>query len=102
MVVCLARLDGPGLQAHGGRLTTTARASRTGPITCWEDLLRATGTATARELAVWGDDQTGVDCWIDATDDSVVCVVIDRSGTGCAYPFQLEEFLETATDRDLD
>ena len=86
---------------HGGRLTTTARASRTGPITCWEDLLCATGMATARELAVWVDDQAGVDCWIDAT-DSVVCVVIDRSGTGCAYPCQLDELLETETDRDLD
>ncbi len=57
--------------------------------------------ATARELAVWVDDQAGVDCWIDAT-DSVVCVVIDRSGTGCAYPCQLDELLETETDRDLD
>jgi len=51
---------------------------------------------------VWVDDQAGGDCWIDATDDSVVCVIIDRSGTGCAYPCQLEESLVTATDRDLD
>lgn len=66
-------------------------------LTSWEDVLRASGTATARELATWLDALVGCDCWIDRDDESVV-VVIDGRGLGNEYPFTLGALREAAED----
>ncbi len=59
---------------------------------------RASGTATARELAAWLDELTGCDCWLDRDDGNVVFVVINGTGTGSAYPCTLEDLRQAAID----
>lgn len=66
-------------------------------LTSWKGVLRASGTATERELAVWLDELVGCDCWIDRDDTSVV-VVIGGRGIGVEYPFCLQELRQSAED----
>ena len=61
-------------------------------------MLRASRTATARELAVLLDDLAGCDCWLDLSDPSTVVVVVDGIGTGHEYPFVLDDLRESAVD----
>lgn len=100
-VFCCARLDAPLLALHGGRSVTDLPPGLAPDVdrvlTCWEDVLRASGTATERELAVWLDQQVGGDFWIDQDDESLV-VVMDGQGIGTEYPFCLGDLLETAQD----
>jgi len=101
MVCCFARLDAAALAEHGGRPVTDPPAAIapdfTMPLDTWWDVLRASGTATKRELAVWLDELTGSDCWIDRYDDTVV-VVINGTGIGSAYPCTLEDLRQAAID----
>jgi len=57
MVCCFARLDAEALAEYGGRPVTDPPAALDPkfdtPFNNWWDVLRASGTATARELAVW-------------------------------------------------
>lgn len=108
MVFCLARLDAPLLALHGGRSVTepppAVAPDLDRQVTSWPDLMRASGTATARELAVWIDDLVGCDCWIDG-DDATVVVVIGGRGIGSEYPFFLRELPQDAQslmDEDED
>lgn len=59
MVLCFARLDAPLVAVHGGRPVTDPPPSLAPdlevPLHRWGDVLRASGTATRRELAVWID-----------------------------------------------
>ena len=101
MVLCCARLDARLLSAYGGRPVTDPPPELAPAlhetVRCWDDVLRASRTATARELAVLLDELAGCDCWIDFIDDSVV-VVVDGIGTGHEYPFVLDELRESAVD----
>lgn len=101
MVFCLARVDAPLLALHGGRSVTDPPPALApdfeSKLTSWEDVLRASRTATARELATWLDELVGCDCWIDRADESVA-VVIDARGLGHEYPFTLGELREAAVD----
>lgn len=84
MVFCCARLDAPMLAEHGGHPVTDPPPALApdfdSELQDWTDVLRANGTATDRELAVWLDDLVGCYCWIDRDDDSVT-VVIGLIGT---------------------
>ena len=66
MILCLARLDAPMLAEHGGRPVTDPPPELapdfTTTLNSWCDVLQASGTATARELAVWLDGLVGCDC----------------------------------------
>jgi len=101
MVCCFARLDAEALAEYGGRPVTDPPAALAPkfdtPLNSWWDVLRASGTATARELAVWLDALTGCDCWIDRDDDNVI-VVINGTGTGSTYPCTLEDLRQAAID----
>jgi hypothetical protein len=94
MVHCLARLDAPLLAAYGGRSVTDLPAALTPDVDRlvenWQDLLRASGTATIKELQVWLDNWAGCDCWIDRDDESVI-VVLGTTGRATEYPFPLGE-----------
>jgi hypothetical protein len=99
MVFCFARLDAPLLALQGGRSVTDPPPARAPDldslVTSWPDVLRASGTATARELAVWLDDLVGCDCWIDR-DEGSVSVVIGGRGVVNEYPFCLSELPQDA------
>jgi hypothetical protein len=101
MIFCFARLDAPLLALHGGRSVTDPPPSLApdldATLACWGDVLRASGTATERELAVWIDSVAGCDCWIDRDGDSVV-VASDGVGIGNEYPFRLRDLLTAAQD----
>lgn len=101
MVLCLARLDAPALALHGGRSVTDPPPALapdfTRVLTSWEDVLRASRTATERELAVWLDDLAGGDFWIDR-DDTSVTVAMSCQGIGSDYPFTLGDLREAAVD----
>ena len=101
MVFCLARLDAPALALHGGWPVTDPPAELEPDfdalLTSWEDVLRASRTATECELAVWLDELVGCDCWIDRDEDSVI-VAMDGHGLGTTYPFTLNELRETAVE----
>jgi hypothetical protein len=105
MVFCLARLDAPLVAAHGGKAVTEPPPALApdldSMVESWPDVLRASGTATARELAVWLDGLGGCDCWIDH-DKSGVTVVIQGIGTVSEYPFRLEELRRAAEDFKYD
>ncbi len=101
MVFCFARLDAPLLAVHGGR-PVTELPPHLAPdfdkvVHSWQELLAASGTASRRELAVWLNQLTGSDCWIDCDDESVI-VVTGTTGTGLAYPFALRELQELAAE----
>ncbi len=102
MVCCFARLDAEALAEHGGRPLTEPPAALAPhfdtPLNNWWDVLRASGTSTARELAVWLDELTGCDCWIDRDDENVVFVVSNGTGIGSAYPCTLEDLRQAAID----
>jgi len=66
----------------------------TGSLATWQDALWASGTATHREFNVWKDDWTGIDCWIDHRDDSVI-VVLDGTGQGDEFLFRLRDLKES-------
>jgi hypothetical protein len=101
MIMCTARLDAPMLAKHGGRSVTDPPPSLTPdfetPLHSWWDVLRASGTATDRELAVWLDDTAGCDCWIDRDEESV-SVVVGRTGTVSQYPCTLQDLVDAAKD----
>ena len=101
MVLCCARLDAPMLAAFGGRPVTDPPAALAPDMTrtlhSWWDVLRASGTATARELAVWLDALAGCDCWIDRDDETVI-VTIGTTGCGSTYPCTLEDLRQSAKD----
>lgn len=110
-VFCCARLDAPALAQHGGRPTTEPPPALAPDfeeeLHSWSDLLRASGTATQRELAVWLDQLTGADCWIDRESfpGEGPVVVIDQTGTCLEWPFTLgymvhetEELMQTVDD----
>lgn len=105
MVFCCARLDAPILTAHGGRPVTDPPPGLapdfTTTLASWWDVLRASGTATARELAVWLDALAGCDCWIDRDDESV-SVVINGIGTVNEYPCTLDDLRTSAEDLEDD
>ena len=98
MVFCCARLDAPLFEAFGGRLVTDPPAALAPdverPVHDWQEVLRASGTATVREFAVWLDDWADCDCWIDRNDESVI-VVLDGHGEGNEYPFRLLDLRES-------
>ncbi len=101
MVFCCARLDASALAAHGGRAVTdpppalAPDMART--LHSWWDVLSASGTATARELAVWIDALVGCDSWIDRDDESVT-VAIGTTGSGSSYPCTLEDMRQATED----
>ena len=101
MVFCLARLDAPLLAVHGGRSVTDPPPALAPDfdrvLSSWEDVLRASGTATSREFAIWLDELVGCDCWIDRDEESVI-VVMDGRGIGSEYPFRLAELRQAAED----
>lgn len=101
MVLCFARLDAPLLAEFGGRLVTDPPPALAPDLDAvvgsWEELLRASRTATLRELTVWLDDVAGCDCWIDRDDDGVTPVV-SGIGSVCEYPFRLDELRQAAED----
>lgn len=101
MVFCLARMDAPLLALHGGRSVTDPPPALApdfeSVLTSWDDVLRASRTATERELVVWLNDLVGCDCWIDRDDESVT-VAIGCRGTGSEYPFSLAELRDAAED----
>lgn len=101
MVFCLARLDAPALAVHGGRPVTDPPPALApdfdSVLTSWEDVLRASGTATARELAVWLDELVGGDYWIDRFENSVI-VAMSCEGIGSEFPFTLGDLREAAVD----
>lgn len=102
LVFCFARLDAPMLAEHGGRPVTDPPPALApdfdSELHDWTDVLRASGTATDRELAVCLDDLVGCDCWIDR-DEASVTVVIGGIGTVNEYPFRLEDLRQSAVDR---
>lgn len=99
MILCTARLDAAMLAEHGGRPVTDPPQSiapdLTAPLHDWWEVLRASATATARELAVWIDDMADCNCWIDHDDESV-SVVIGPRGTGSPYPCCLQDLIDVA------
>lgn len=101
LVLCCARLDAPMLAAFGGRAVTdpppALAPDMTTTLQSWWDVLSASGTATARELAVWLDSIAGCDCWIDRDDESVI-VAIGGTGSGNNYPCTLDDLRESAED----
>jgi hypothetical protein len=99
-VLCCARLDASLLADHGGRVTTTLARDYVSEINSWAELLRASGTATDRELAVWIDEMAGSDCWIDITSDpdGGPFVVIGGRGTQTSWPFNLMSLLRDVED----
>lgn len=103
MVLCLARLDAPLVAVHGGRPVTEPPPALAPdleqPVSSWIDVLRVSGTATRRELAVWIDDQAGCDCWIDDDEEHLV-LAMGCVGTGLAYPFTLRELLQEAEEME--
>lgn len=101
MVLCFARLDARTVALHGGRPVTDPPPALApdleAPVRDWAEVLRASGTATRRELAVWIDAEAGCDCWIDDDDENLV-LVVNGVGLGLAYPFTLAELLQTAEE----
>ena len=102
-VLCCTRLDAPLLAQHGGRPTTEPPPALAPDIVkelnSWSDLLQASGTATARELAVWLDELTGSDCWIDTEElDSGPIVGIGGTGTDVLWPFNLTSLFRRVED----
>lgn len=97
-VLCLARLDAPLLALHGGRSVTDPPASLVpdldAPLENWQDVLRVSRTATHREFNAWLDDWTGINCWIDRDDESVI-VGMETVGQGNEYPFSLVDLRES-------
>lgn len=55
--------------------------------------------ATDRELAVWIDELTGSDCWLDSDDNSVT-VVFGNTGTIFDFPFTLSELRQGLEEFD--
>lgn len=101
MVLCCARLDAPVLADRGDRPVTDPpphlSPDLSAPLHSWWDVLRVSGTATARELAVWLGDTTGSECWIDEDGESVI-VVIDGVGSGNSYPCTLADLHDSVHD----
>lgn len=96
MVHCLARLDAPGLAVFGGRSVANLPASALDLdriVEHVEDLFRASGTATVRELEVWLSEWTDLHCWVDHDKDSVT-VGLGTTGRINDYPFPLVELWE--------
>ena len=94
-VLCCARLDGYQLASHGGQVTSGRVPDVVGELSSWSDLLQASGTATERELAVWIDQLTGSDCWIDNDshpEDGPIVVIGDR-GLPLSWPLNLMSLL---------
>lgn len=105
LVLCFARLDAELLATHGGRPVTDPPPALEPDVERllenWDDVLRASGTATQREFNVWLDDWSGMDCWLDR-DDSSLTVVLDTTGQVNEYPFRLldlKESLESLQDQ---
>lgn len=98
ITLSFARLDAPILAVHGGRPVTDPPASLAPDVhrqlSTWQDVLRASGTATEREFNVWLDDWSGIDCWLDR-DESSLTVVLDVTGQGNEYPFCLKDLKDS-------
>ena len=90
-VLCCARLDAPLLACHSGTVTTEVVGDYVSDLNTWPELLRASGTATERELAVWLDEMIGVSCWIDNDSDpqNGPMFFIGGRGTQVEWPFNL-------------
>lgn len=99
-VLGCARLDASLLANRGGRATTDLARDYVSEINSWPKLLRVSGTATERELAVWIDGMTGSDCWIDHDSDPEggPIVVIDGRGTQLSWPFHLMSLFRDVED----
>ena len=98
LVLCFARLDAAFLASHGGRPVTEPPVALEPDVErsleSWHDVLEASGTATHRELNVWLDDWSGLDCWLDR-DESSLTVVLDTTGQVNEYPFRLVDLKES-------
>lgn len=99
-VLCCARLDASLLAMHGGRVTTDVARDYVSELNSWSELLQASGTATERELAVWIDEMTGSDCWLDNDSDPEggPFVVVESRGTQLSWPFNLMSLFRDVED----
>ena len=99
-VLCCARLDASALAQHGGTDTTRLVRDFVGEINSWPELLHASGAATKRELAVWIDEMTGSNCWIDNDSDPrggpIICIGV--RGTQVVFPFDLPTLVRNVED----
>lgn len=94
-VLCCARSDVSFLAQHGGRAVASQPPAQREPdfgatLHTWQDVLRASGTATAAELAHFLDDLVGCECWLDV-EDWCVTVFSGSVGIESRYPFTLED-----------
>lgn len=98
LVMCFARLDATFLACRGGRPVTdpppALQPDVERSLDNWEDVLRASGTATQREFNVWLDDWSGIECWLDR-DEASLTVVLDTVGQVNEYPFRLLDLKES-------
>jgi len=101
-VFCCARLDAPLLALHGGTPGTALQPRDwDAELESWQELYQTSGTATDRELAVWIDELTDSNCWLDG-DDSSVTVVFGTTGTIFDFPFTLAELRQGVEEFDPD
>lgn len=99
-VLCCARMDASLLAMHGGKVTTDLALDYVRELNSWPELLQASGTATERELAVWIDEMTGSDCWVDndLVAEESLFVYIKNRGIGSSWPFNLMCLLGNVED----